>query len=68
MKRVILVLFVSAAGQLLQITEHPGIHGLPVAMPDGQIHYVCETQARLYHTWELDHYVQAEPCPEVPIE
>jgi hypothetical protein len=68
MRKLVFVVFVTAAGQILQVQEHPGIHGLPVATPDGQIAYVCETQARLYHVWEVDHYVQLEPCPEVPIQ
>jgi hypothetical protein len=60
---------VTAEGQILQVTQHPGIHGMPVTTPDGRIAFVCETQPREYNgVFEIDHYVQFDRCPEVPIQ
>jgi hypothetical protein len=50
------------------------MHGTPVAMPDGEVAYVCVTGVREYlapdghRTWERDAYVAFAPCPVTPIE
>jgi len=48
-------------------------HNIPATMPDGTVMWVCATQRRVYckdGTCEktIDHYIQALPCPDIPIE
>lgn len=64
-------------------SEAPGIAGVPpvrdlpvdlgpLGIPD--VGFVCHTQPRQYTAPDgrvetvIDHYVQREPCPEVPIQ
>lgn len=51
----------------------PQHHNIPAVAPDGSVWWLCETQPREYvksdgkHEWTLDHYVQRDSCPDVPI-
>lgn len=54
----------------------PQHHNIPATFrdhPEGPTYYLCATRPRPYVVagqtrMEEDHYLQAEPCPAVPVE
>lgn len=54
-------------------TPVPVVHNIPATLPNGVVMWVCATQLRWYCKdgvceKTVDHYIQPNPCPEVPID